>query len=81
MNHRDLLHLGIQARINQLQDELTELTGFLKANNGHPANIDKPLTRPRGKLPHWTQRPENKAKLIKMARRSARTRHAQEKNA
>lgn len=77
VNRYGLMRLGALQRITELQHEIDELRTITRA----PAQTDTPArratsadrsTRDASRL-HWTQRPENKAKVKRMARRMVRT--------
>lgn len=72
------MRLGALQRITELQTEIDELRTVTRAlaqperTPGRRATSADRSTRDASRL-HWTQRPENKAKVKRMARRMVRT--------
>ncbi len=89
-NVYDLLCQTLEGRLKALEDEREQTSALLvtmrqKANQtptaphtddptDYRAKRDKP--KPRSKRVHWTQRPENAAKVAAMHRKASRTRKA-----
>lgn len=72
---------SLQDAETQTLDELSRIQAALKAFGGKisaPIPVSTITARHDGL--HWTQRPENKDRLRKMARKSARTRAANGKH-
>lgn len=87
INRHGLMRLGALQRITELQTEIDELRtitrapaqGVARAQLEHRQRTERRATsadRSTRETPrlHWTQRPENKARVRRMARRAARTR-------
>lgn len=84
---RQLAQRGAAQRIAELVRELQTLRTMFPALRGRtssnglpriatPTENGKPHKRKARKAVHWTQRPENAARVRQMAKRSARTRQA-----
>ena len=75
-----LARLGAVARLEQLQAEINALHAMF------PELLRPSTAKPKRKQlytkarPHWTQRPENKAKVKALGRKGARTRKALQEN-
>lgn len=77
---------GIRVRLSELNHERDGYLKLLKAAQGDGHLILNDIKKMRTKLghgyykgKHWTQRPENKDKLMKMLRKSTRTKHLRTK--
>lgn len=89
MDQRDLLRRGAEQRLKELDSERDDLIALIQTLLDPPKDDgadltpkDSPLTGVAGIPPkklHWTQRPENAAKVMAMARRGSRTRRRNSK--
>jgi len=67
---RDYFKANIGSRIRALAEEIAALKTFKAKLLGKPP---APAARTKGKL-HWTQRPENKARMMKQLKRATAAR-------
>lgn len=76
IDRNTLLALGVQARLKQLEDETEQLRALLYAATAEEKSDEKRIGGTETRRLHWTQRPENKAKVEAMHRKAKRTRKA-----